>query len=627
MLSGGYQDFQAVTSMSHSCHLVAICEFQSLFMKIGLRGKLLGWVGLAVVAGFGLAVWIASSQASRLAEGLATDYATELVRKHSKQVQVDVEVALDAARTLAHCLEGIRMSSGRADREQVGMILMSILDRNPDFLGVWCGWEPNAFDSADTEFINKPGHDGTGRFVPCWSRDGEKILNTPLQHYTEPKVGDYYLKPLSISREFITEPYWQEKESGKRFMTTVSVPIIVDGVAIGVAGIDITLDPYTEMVKKLKIMETGYVSIISNQAIYVAHPNSKRLGKPLVESDAWAQSFLSKIAAGEGFLTSNYSKTIGKEVYRIGMPIAFGKTQIPWLAMLSVPKEEVFAGVVQLRNSLGWIGVVATLMVLAVTAAITMRATNKLSRVTQALQETAVEQKSIASEITSRSQILADAASAQAASIEESSASMEEFAGMTAHNSQSCQDAKKVADQAQIQVDASVTQISQMDGAMQEMSAIIQTIEEISFQTNILALNAAVEAARAGEAGAGFAVVADEVRNLAKRAAEAASQTSNRISRASGINLQVSESLKQIASRTHDLSKLVEQIASASVEQRIGSEQMNQALEQMSSSTQQSAEQAGQSAHASAKILDQSLLLEEAVDGLLQVLEGGSSRR
>ncbi|HYD83975.1 MAG TPA: methyl-accepting chemotaxis protein, partial [Opitutus sp.] len=195
---------------------------------------------------------------------------------------------------------------------------------------------------------------------------------------------------------------------------------------------------------------------------------------------------------------------------------------------------------------------------------------------------------------------LANGATTQAASLEETSASLEEMSGMTKRNAEHAQAANALTKQTRASAETGAGDMQEMTTAMDAIKAasdniakIIKTIDEIAFQTNILALNAAVEAARAGEAGMGFAVVAEEVRNLAQRSAEAAKETAARIEdsiqkseRGVAISAKVADSLGEIVTKARKVDELVAEIASASLEQSQGITQLNTAVTQMDRVTQ-----------------------------------------
>ncbi|HOL59114.1 MAG TPA: methyl-accepting chemotaxis protein [Syntrophales bacterium] len=199
--------------------------------------------------------------------------------------------------------------------------------------------------------------------------------------------------------------------------------------------------------------------------------------------------------------------------------------------------------------------------------------------------------------------ILSDSSSREAASIEETSASLDEIASMVRQNALNTKEANDLMQKAQSAIkkaDGSMTELTQsmqaIARASEQTQKIVKSIDEIAFQTNLLALNASVEAARAGEAGAGFAVVADEVRNLAMRATESAKNSSTLIEDIvskvkAGENLVnlTGSAFREVKENSDRVVELVSGIASASQEQAQGIEQVNRAIAEMSMVTQQNA--------------------------------------
>ncbi len=253
---------------------------------------------------------------------------------------------------------------------------------------------------------------------------------------------------------------------------------------------------------------------------------------------------------------------------------------------------------------------------------------------------TASEQTFAASaEISTASQSLAAGASEQAATLEETSASLEEISSMTKRNADTAQEAKTLANETRRVAETGTQGMQDMNAAMagikaagSNIAAIIKTIDEIAFQTNILALNAAVEAARAGEAGMGFAVVAEEVRALAQRSAAAARETAEKIedsilkSNHGGVICgRVETSLQEIVAKVRRMDELVAEIATASTEQNQGVGEVNKAVTQMDKVTQGNAANAEETASASEELSAQAREMDRAVQGLLGLVGGGAT--
>ena len=259
-----------------------------------------------------------------------------------------------------------------------------------------------------------------------------------------------------------------------------------------------------------------------------------------------------------------------------------------------------------------------TLLVAGVIVNLTIRRsiTRPIARVIRGVQQAAEEAGGTSGKLSHSGETVARDAQEQAACIEETSASLEEIAATTRQNANRAHDADRLMKEATATVERATGAMNNLKTSMEvisksshQVAAVLKSIDEIAFHTNILALNAAVEAARAGEAGAGFSVVADEVRSLAQRAAEAARNSEDIIERTltdveSGVQLVslAHGAFNEVSTTISGTGQVVSQIATSSEEQARGVANIGQAIARIEAVTQSNAAHAQDTAEAAASM-------------------------
>ncbi len=605
------------------------------YKSLGLKNKIIMPIIFTIILGVAIILVTVFTNFTNTATDLSNEILVEKGQHYSNLIGKDLESKISLADSLKVVLE----DAGKFDtmnRQEIIRLLQEIIKKDDCIFGISTCWQPNAFDGRDIDYINTPLHDETGRFIPYIINDDSGLHVKALTEYNNNSYSN-------IKETTITEPFKYESEGQTFFMTSIVEPLIIDGRFVGTLKVDVLLKHINNLLNEVKLFDTGYVYLMSSEGKLITSLDEELIGLSLYDfvSPQVCDIIKNSIETGDvkQFVSTNINDN--DKIMTTMIPMQIGKTGINWGVGVIVPKKEVMSSVMS-QTYLGiGIGTIATLVVLILLFIIINGIIKEIYSLDQKLFHSSSYVSSASIQLAATSQELSDGSNEQAASIEETSASMEEAASMAQQNAENTKTAsilsEKTKESANIGADkmnAMVKDMKDLQESSNQISKIIQVINDIAFQTNILALNAAVEAARAGDAGQGFAVVAEEVRNLAHKSSEAAKDTSEIIERnielstkGANVSSEVKQSLDDIIIEIEKVSNLVAEIAASSDEQIGGVKQINNAMTSMEQVVQKNAAAAEESAAASEELQAQSNELETVVKKLNILIEGNKKEK
>jgi methyl-accepting chemotaxis protein len=372
------------------------------------------------------------------------------------------------------------------------------------------------------------------------------------------RTGAYYWAPDDIS-----------------LIGTVHTVSDAAGKLVGVVGLDVSLKQLTELVKNIKLGNSGYLMLVeANGNVLVDPSNAQHNFKPMAGLGA---NYAELAQRGDG----PAQVEIDGKVYMANVISSKG---LGWRFIGLIERDEVMAKASNLTWLIAAIAAALAVIFAVVGASFAGVIVRPIRGVADGLQEIAEGEGDLTrqlkvqgkdetatlagwfnqflgmiSQLVQRISSASTDLQAAAADTHQVARNMDEVAGRqreavelvsTAFNemvatanevARSCSEAASSADSGYRDVSDGQQHISEATGSVMKLSkelqqstetmqlleqdskninSILDTIRSIAEQTNLLALNAAIEAARAGDQGRGFAVVADEVRALARRTAD-----------------------------------------------------------------------------------------------------------
>ncbi|PBJ00107.1 Methyl-accepting chemotaxis protein PctB [Pseudomonas sp. ACN5] len=308
---------------------------------------------------------LVNDSSSRMLTASVQDLLQAKAAEQAVRVQKTFGETLTVVTALADQIQDMRNLAAKrslepgALREELNQSLKTAFERNGKVLGIWLAFEPNGLDGKDSEFANDAARQSNeaGRFATYWSRAGGESLNTIMVEEDMTKTtlnlsgtpyNVWYTCPRDNKRICLLDPYADTVGGKEVLMTTISVPLLVDGKSIGVVGIDIALDALQAAAvdsQRELFNSAGHMLIVSGTGVLAAYSvDAAKVGKSIGDTlGADGKDILQLLGSGAPKILQQGD--LIRAVYPVS-PIADAKA---WAVVIDLPKQVLLADSVKLQ--------------------------------------------------------------------------------------------------------------------------------------------------------------------------------------------------------------------------------------------------------------------------------------
>ncbi|MCF5237641.1 HAMP domain-containing protein, partial [Pseudomonas sp. PA-5-4G] len=244
-------------------------------------------------------------------------------------------------------------------REEVNQSLKTTFEHNPQILGLWLVFEPNALEGQDSEFVNDAARASNekGRFSSAWNRGGGESLNILIPeadlHKTELSISgtpynSWYTCPRDTGRTCLLSPYADTQAGQVQLMTTLSTPLIADGKVIGTLGVDLALGALQAAAsdaQRTLFNGSGSMLIVSDSGVLAAYSkDAGQVAKPVnVTLGEQGKTILAAVAQKKPAVLAE------NDLIRAVYPVAPIPDAAAWGVVIDLPKQVLLADSIALQ--------------------------------------------------------------------------------------------------------------------------------------------------------------------------------------------------------------------------------------------------------------------------------------